>query len=195
MKKYKRIFMEVKKIDYKKILNKILKKIPSKYRKGVNFEITSKPLRTSAYYHDNTIYIDITEFRQRFTSMSNVEELRKKYDSFIVSSSEDFDLKVKDNVDYSELYLLNVLCHELGHFYLDKLKQIDEKEYDAFLIRAEKLLKSFNSKTIMSYVSYYNDDDDMSLSPLKNTKILKEKIAEAFRLFILEHKFSNLFKI
>lgn len=193
---YKRRFDESEELDYHKKLKSILKNIPAKYKKGVDFELTSKPLRLISYYHHNTIYIDVNEFKlSRFTMSSNSEELKKYYKSFILSSGESYNFKIEDNKDYSKQYWLHVISHELGHYYLDRLRQNDEELYSSFLKKAEKVLKSFNTKTTSSYHDYYNDEDNMmSKSPIKNIKILKEKIAEAFRLFIIEGKFSALFK-
>jgi len=186
----------------KPILEKVLKKIPAKFRKGANFKILKElPLGLRDAYHlHGTISIEVSAFYPRFQMLTNneTEEMRSKYSSFYISRETTYNIPTKkDNEDYSFLFLLNVVSHEIGHYVYFMLSSKFPEEFKSFIKDATKMLKNLHTATTGAYTDYYSDEDNlmsgMSMSN-KDSRIFRERIAESFRLYIVEGKYKQLFE-
>jgi hypothetical protein len=175
------------KIDKAK-LERVLKKIPMKYRKGLTFQLVKdEPQNAVMTPFSGIVRIDEKLLRPHY----HVSEWGrgKGAKDGIYTSINDFGLDTTK--EFGERQLLHILAHEVGHYVWEKLEQQDK-----LLKKLEK--QKVNTSTVRKYTRYVDEqllemDPDRVPACLRD-KVSKEKFAEMFRLFLLEGKHKQFFE-
>lgn len=191
-----RILASKKLVKNNLTIKQLISSIPKKYLKNLKFKLAnSTPDDREAYYQGNQVYLlkealNYYRFDWALTDTNKIKEENPKIWS-ISSRGNQFGIKKKG--DYQKEYLQHIIAHEVGHHVLTKI--LTEEQINKIV--KSKAFKNYKSDIVNTYADHYSkraEEDSMLRKVLIPKRMKSEKIAEMFREFIINKKYSNLFK-
>lgn len=174
--------------DQKAKLEKAVKKIPMKYRKGLDIRLLKNGRHGQSYYDGyRTIYIGDSLVKYKFMDISEYNKIANK-DDITFETGNVYDLN-KKHKEYSFQFLVHTLAHEIGHYL-----------YDIILKSQPTIKQKVGTTTVNKYEKWVQDKGKELIKVLGHIpkelsiRIHQEKFSEMFRLFITEGKYKAYFK-
>lgn len=188
------IFKEAKLHELgKSLLNKVLRKIPAKFKKDV--KVVVKKTDRAIYTYGTIVipknYIDRYRVWTRNTNKWKDKVGESVHNKTIYETNNDYNLT---DLEYGRELLLHVIAHELGHHLWHSLNKKAKAK-----VKKKVDKTKLETKTTLTYSDWIEErkdfyKEDVGFVPaFLEGRLDKEKFAEMFRLYITKRKYKSFF--